>query len=155
MPQNKIVFYVSRPRMSWSARLLILFVDCLSLVLLLRYHVVSASEDGRVGFSGNPGTNGGASCNTCHTPGSAIPSAVITGPTTVAAGTSNTYRDRTGVWRRIDWQSSVPSGSISTFGLDSRGELVLAERSTGKIARLADPVRVVLDKALWMPLVMR
>lgn len=92
MPQDQVVFHVSRPRMSWSARLIILFVGCLSLALLLRYPVVSASEGGRVGFSGNPGTNGGASCNTCHTPGSAIPSVTISGPTTVAAGTSNTYR---------------------------------------------------------------
>ena len=51
----------------------------------------SASQFGRDGFSGNPGTNGGATCTSCH--GSAVqpPTLSIFGPTIVGAGVTATY----------------------------------------------------------------
>jgi glucose/arabinose dehydrogenase len=48
-----------------------------------------ASQNGRNGFSGNPSTNGGATCTICHAPGAAVSSVSISGPTVVGAGTTN------------------------------------------------------------------
>ena len=52
---------------------------------------VKASLNGRVGFSGNPATNGGATCTACHAAGATVPTVVLQGPTTVTAGTTNLY----------------------------------------------------------------
>jgi len=51
----------------------------------------SASAGGRVGFSGNPQTNGGQNCTACHTAGAATPSVSISGPAVVDAGTTHSY----------------------------------------------------------------
>ena len=50
-----------------------------------------ASLNGRNGFSGNPSTNGGATCAVCHTSGATVPIVTLTGPTVVDAGTTNGY----------------------------------------------------------------
>ncbi|MGF1525633.1 MAG: choice-of-anchor V domain-containing protein, partial [Candidatus Competibacterales bacterium] len=52
-----------------------------------------ASLEGRSGFSGNPGTNGGALCSACHFPSPATPVAMveILGPTVVEAGQEALY----------------------------------------------------------------
>ena len=52
---------------------------------------VKASLNGRVGFSGNPATNGGATCTACHAAGATVPTVVLQGPTTVTAGATNLY----------------------------------------------------------------
>lgn len=52
---------------------------------------VHASLNGRVGFSGNPATNGGATCTACHAVGAPLPTVVLEGPTTVMAGATNLY----------------------------------------------------------------
>ncbi len=50
-----------------------------------------ASRFGRNGFSGNPDINGGSDCTVCHAPGAPLPFVTIAGPTTVDAGTVNSY----------------------------------------------------------------
>jgi len=50
-----------------------------------------ASQAGRDGFSGNPATNGGATCNACHAPGATRPTITISGPQTLDAGTIAEY----------------------------------------------------------------
>lgn len=65
-------------------RLLVL----LGLLLSITSH---ASQNGRNGFSGNPSTNGGATCTVCHAPGAAVPAVSLSGPTVVGAGTTNEY----------------------------------------------------------------
>ena len=50
-----------------------------------------ASFYGRSGFSGNPATNGGNTCTTCHETGAAISAVAINGPANVQAGSLNTY----------------------------------------------------------------
>lgn len=51
---------------------------------------VSASTVGKVGYSGNPATNGGQTCSLCHGGGSA-PTAALSGPTKVLPGSTNVY----------------------------------------------------------------
>lgn len=53
--------------------------------------LVRASGGGRVGFSGNPVTNGGQNCTACHSPGAALPVVSISGPAVVDAGTTHAY----------------------------------------------------------------
>ncbi|MEZ4712332.1 MAG: choice-of-anchor V domain-containing protein [Caldilineaceae bacterium] len=50
-----------------------------------------ASLNGRIGFSGNPATNSGQNCTTCHATGAAVPTVTISGPASVAAGSTNLY----------------------------------------------------------------
>jgi len=52
---------------------------------------VNASLNGRVGFSGNPATNSGATCTACHAVGAPLPAVLLQGPTTVTAGATNLY----------------------------------------------------------------
>ncbi|HEY6130474.1 MAG TPA: choice-of-anchor V domain-containing protein, partial [Halioglobus sp.] len=53
---------------------------------------VQASAGGRIGFSGNPSTNGGAPCSVCHAPDGAPPPDIgIIGPTTMNAGTTQDF----------------------------------------------------------------
>jgi glucose/arabinose dehydrogenase len=50
-----------------------------------------ASLNGRINFSGNPATSGGATCTTCHGAGAAVPSVVLAGPALVEAGSTHVY----------------------------------------------------------------
>ncbi|WP_411728499.1 choice-of-anchor V domain-containing protein [Methyloglobulus sp.] len=50
-----------------------------------------ASRDGRNGFSGNPDTNGGATCVVCHAVGANVPNVALSGPTVVSAGTTHEF----------------------------------------------------------------
>ncbi|MEZ4863404.1 MAG: PQQ-dependent sugar dehydrogenase [Caldilineaceae bacterium] len=68
--------------------------------------VVNASLNGRVGFSGNPATNGGANCTSCHAVGAPTPSVALLGPTTVTAGSTNLYT------------LTISGGPAQTGGLD-------------------------------------
>jgi cytochrome c len=62
----------------------------LPLLLLLSGHALAIST-GIVGQSGNPNTNSGSTCGTvCHT-GGVAPTASLTGPTSVEAGSTNTF----------------------------------------------------------------
>jgi len=62
----------------------------LPLLLLLSGQIFAIST-GIVGQSGNPSTNGGSTCGAvCHTGGIA-PTATFTGPTSVEAGSTNTF----------------------------------------------------------------
>lgn len=45
-----------------------------------------ASFYGRSGYSGNPATNGGNTCTTCHEPGASVPTITLNGPASVQAG---------------------------------------------------------------------
>lgn len=64
----------------------------IGLLLLAGYLVgrAAASSGGRVFFSGNPATNGGGTCTSCHA-STAAPAVVLAGPTAVDAGTTHTY----------------------------------------------------------------
>lgn len=70
-----------------------LLVALLTVVYLLFQDTatVNASLNGRVGFSSNPATNGGATCIACHATGAPTPAVVLQGPTAVTAGTTNLY----------------------------------------------------------------
>jgi glucose/arabinose dehydrogenase len=70
--------------------LLTLAIVCVVAVIAQRS--VQASPGGRVGFSGNPATNTGQTCTTCHGLGAAVPTVQITGPTAVVAGSTNAYQ---------------------------------------------------------------
>ncbi len=64
------------------------FLILLGLLLSMTSH---ESQNGRDGFSRNPSTNGGATCNVCLAPGAAMPAVSISGPTVVGAGTTNEH----------------------------------------------------------------
>lgn len=51
---------------------------------------VTARPNGITGYSGNPGTNRGDTCSTCHSGGRA-PDVTIEGPASVAVGATHTY----------------------------------------------------------------
>ncbi|MBK8815823.1 MAG: hypothetical protein IPN42_10125 [Methylococcaceae bacterium] len=50
-----------------------------------------ATEFGNTGFSGNPGTNGGANCSVCHVPAAPKSSVILSGPSLVQAGQTYNY----------------------------------------------------------------
>ena len=60
-------------------------------VLVLFAVLTRASQFGRDGFSGNPATNGGATCIACHAPGAPRPTLTLSGPTTVPAGATRRF----------------------------------------------------------------
>ena len=66
-----------------------------SLVFLVSLSAIvdtQASAGGRSGFSGDPSTNGGATCSVCHAPdGASIPAIQISGPSTMDAGTTHDF----------------------------------------------------------------
>jgi len=59
-------------------------------VLLLTPYQARALSTGITGHSGNPATNGGNTCALCHS-GGVAPNAQLTGPTSVEAGSTNTF----------------------------------------------------------------
>jgi len=60
------------------------------LALVISSPQVRALSTGITGHSGNPSTNGGNSCALCHT-GGIVPTAQLSGPASVAAGSVNTF----------------------------------------------------------------
>ena len=77
----------SRVARSGNLPLTLLFI-----VALVHAAELQASAGGRSGFSGNPATNAGATCNVCHAPdGAAPPSVSISGPQTIDAGTTRNF----------------------------------------------------------------
>ena len=63
----------------------------LAAVLLAWAGTADASRFGRDGFSGNPGTNNGATCTACHAPAAATPTVTVSGPQTLDANTVAEY----------------------------------------------------------------
>lgn len=78
-----------------------------------------ASFYGRSGYAGNPTTNGGNTCTTCHEPGAAVPSVAINGPANVQAGSLNTYEvvisDGPGQTAGLDVSLSPNTGHLLPF----------------------------------------
>ncbi|MEZ4674154.1 MAG: choice-of-anchor V domain-containing protein [Caldilineaceae bacterium] len=74
--------------------------------LLNSAEMATASLNGRVGFSGNPATNSGQNCTACHAAAATVPAVLLTGPTTVVAGTTNLYT------------FTISGGPAQTAGLD-------------------------------------
>src|SRR5919198_1959356 len=62
----------------------------ISLVVFALTSLATALPTGISGHSGNPATNGGATCTSCHSMGTA-PSISLKGPTSVQPGSINTY----------------------------------------------------------------
>ena len=76
----------------WTFRLaLIMATVAITYIGIVYVDSVQASLNGRVGFSGNPATNGGETCTTCHGPGATVPTVRLEGPTAVTAGTTHIY----------------------------------------------------------------
>ncbi len=71
----------------WMVVAILVFTLSLSAYV---FSVAGASSTGRVGFSGNPNTNGGAICNVCHS-GGVVPSVTLDGPVNVVAGETVTF----------------------------------------------------------------
>ncbi|MDA0245203.1 MAG: PQQ-dependent sugar dehydrogenase [Chloroflexi bacterium] len=86
-----------------------------------------ASFGGRIGFSGNPQTNAGLTCTTCHGAGATLPTIGLSGPAVVDANTTHVYT------------LTIMGGPAQTAGLgvsmhDHAGQLV-AGPDTQVIAR--------------------
>jgi len=98
------------------------------LTVIIGAELTSASEFGRNGFSANPSTNGGATCNVCHVLGASVPNVTISGPVVVDAGTRNSYTVtiRNGPAR---------TGGINISTSDFAGELIPADSDLKLIGR--------------------
>lgn len=93
-----------------------------ALVLLACTATADASRYGRDGFSGNPQTNGGATCAACHAPGATVPTVTITGPQTLDAETIAEYTvtiaGGPGVTGGLGVSASDAAGSFEAVGSD-------------------------------------
>ena len=103
------------------------------LVIAAFFGLARASTYGRVGFSGNPATNGGQDCTACHGPGAALPVVSLSGPTTLAAGAVGLYTftiiGGPGLTAGLDVSVSGSAGSLAPSGDDTQiisGELTHA-----------------------------
>lgn len=70
------------------------FLGLIAVILAMTGYIsirVHATANGKVGYSGNPATNGGQTCTACHTGGS-TPDVSLTGPTAVLPGVTNLYQ---------------------------------------------------------------
>lgn len=99
------------------------------LVLLAWNATADASRFGRDGFSGNPRTNGGATCTACHAPGAAVPTVTITGPQVLDAETIAEYT------------VTISGGPAVTGGLG-----VSASGAAGSFSAIGNDVHVVGDE---------
>jgi hypothetical protein len=91
----------------------------------------SARASGIHGYSGNPLTNDGEVCSYCHRDG-VVPSVMLSGPTSVDAGTTSTYTLTIsgGQAAACGLGVSTTSGKLTSIGLDTKlrlGELVQAD----------------------------
>lgn len=68
-----------------------LYRPLFAVAVLFASTTADASLYGRNGFSGNPGTNGGATCTACHAPGAATPTMTISGPQVLDANAIADY----------------------------------------------------------------
>ena len=100
------------------------------LVITAFFGLARASTYGRVGFSGNPATNGGQDCTACHGSGAALPVVTLTGPTTLVAGAVGLYTftiaGGPGLTAGLDVSVSGGAGSLAPSGVDTQiisGEL--------------------------------
>lgn len=111
-------------------------VLALALAAGLSTGTASAYSSGITGLSGNPNTNGGAICNLCHT-GGITPTVVITGPTTVAIGTVNTYTLTISGGQRIAGGLDV-SASDGALGATDPDTRLLSGEITHQFPRMVD-----------------
>lgn len=122
----------------------ILVVVAFLLLPLASVVELGASSNGISGFSGNPATNGGLTCSACHARG-IVPTVVMTGPTFVEPGSTNTYT------------LTVGGGQERAGGLDvsvTAGNLVVIDPGTylldGEITQVSPrPVDIITNEAVW------
>ena len=83
-------------------------------VVLAGTQMALAYGSGISGRSGNPATNQGRYCSTCHA-GGVLPTVAVVGPTSVAPGSTNSYEFRITGGQRIagGLDVSVTSGSLT------------------------------------------
>ncbi len=82
---------------------------------------------GSSGYSGNPATNGGSTCASCHS-GGPVPSVAISGPAAVTVGSTSTYTlTMTGSQAAGGLDVSSTAGTLVSTGADTKilaGEIV-------------------------------
>lgn len=118
---QQIGLFLSKVRwLIWTA---VGTVTLATFILLQTTTPATASLNGRVGFSGNPATNGGATCTTCHAAGASVPTVLLQGPTSVIAGSTTIYT------------ATITGGPAQTAGInvatsDNRGTLLPGNADT-------------------------
>jgi len=112
----------------------------LSLALLAWSTHAGAYNGGINGYSGNPATNAGMSCESCHS-GGVMPTVDLSGPMSVTPGSTNTYVLRISggqkLWGGLD--VSATAGALAALAADTKlmgGEIV----QTGKKMAVNDDV---------------
>lgn len=102
-----------------------------AILILLTTVSAHASRFGRDGFSGNPASNGGATCTACHAPGARQPGISITGPANVSAGSTRrfgvTIRGGPGITGGVNISDSGVAGS------EAHGTLTAAHRDLARV----------------------
>lgn len=91
---------------------------------LLGSRVAQAYSTGISGHSGNPGTNGGMTCNACHG-GGQVPVVTLTGPASVTPGSTHTYvlavqSTNPSVQTYAGLDVSATAGNLATSGADTQ-----------------------------------
>ncbi|MCB0033804.1 MAG: PQQ-dependent sugar dehydrogenase [Anaerolineales bacterium] len=97
--------------------------------MLVQIPAAHAAQNGRIGFSGNPQTNAGQSCTTCHAAGAAVPDVSISGPAVVDASTTHVYT------------VTITNGPAQTAGLN-----VSTSNHTGDLQPLSAEVQRIVDE---------
>jgi len=106
----------------------VVFVVPLVAATLVGPRPVEAYSSGIFGRSGNPATNGGTTCNSCHNGGTA-PTVTIAGPSTVAPLSSNTYALKISGGQEIAGGLDV-SATSGTLGVTDIGTQLLSGEIT-------------------------
>lgn len=91
---------------------------------LLGSRVAQAYSTGISGHSGNPGTNGGMTCNACHG-GGQVPVVTLNGPATVTPGSTHTYvlavqSTNPSAQAHAGLDVSATAGTLATSGADTQ-----------------------------------
>jgi len=109
-------------KMNRSTKFSFILLSLLLLLSVLLSGQVFALSTGIVGQSGNPNTNGGSTCGiVCHSGGIA-PTVALTGPTSVEAGSTNTF-----TLSMSGGQNNLGGFNVSTTG----GSLASSTAGTG------------------------
>lgn len=94
-----------------------------------------AYSSGIFGRSGNPATNGGSTCNACHS-GGTTPTVTLTGPSSVTPSSSNTFTLRIAGGQRVAGGLDV-STTAGTLGVIDIGTQLLSGEITHDNPRAA------------------
>ncbi|MBI4313043.1 MAG: hypothetical protein HY681_14885, partial [Chloroflexi bacterium] len=103
---------------------------------------------GITGYSGNPATTGGAFCTSCHD-GGVAPAVTLTGPTSVAPGSTNTYTLTISGGQKVLGGLDVSATLGTLISLSGQGTKLRNGEVTHSTEKAADPAGKVSFNFSW------